>query len=335
MTRGVFLALLSSVGVAVTGCVAPEQPVEEPAGTSEAALTATDVDVAPECQGVIDFVNQASFATLDAYLPSNVATNIVSARAAQPFVSIAQLSGVSGVGEVRLTQIHGGALTEEYVDASCAGVFDELAVSADDEAAMVALVNTVSSTQLHDYLPNAWNGAQNLLGSRPFTAVSQISATSGVGPVSLRSIRNAATLAHPFEVLAAAVTDLHRDADVTTRFDWYDALTSSGAYSLNGMTCFGVDAELLPNGTTIRPNLADAAEVYNEVVDTIDFANRHDELTIDPAPGLSNLASRLAGGSFFGCYISYADDPWSGNNLAFFVDTETGFGVLTETRWSE
>lgn len=335
MTNRVFLAALSSAGVAVMGCVAPGQPGDGLVGTSEAALTATDVDVAPECQGVLDFANQASFATLDAYLPSDVANNIVGARAAAPFASIEQLSSVSGVGAVRLTQIHQGALTEAYIDGSCAGIYDELAVSADDAAAMVDLVNTVSSTQLHDYLPHAWNGAQNLLGSRPFASVSQISATSGIGPVSLRSIRNAATLAHPFEVLAAAVTGLHRDADVTTRFDWYDAVTNSGAYSLNGMTCFGVDPQLLPNGTTIRPTLADADEVYDEVVDTIDFANRYDELAIDPAPGLANLASLLDGGSFFGCYISYADDPWSGNNLAFFVSTETGLGVLTETRWSE
>ena len=335
MIRGGFLAALAGAGVVVSGCAAPGEPGSENVGEGVAAVTLTDVDVAPECQGVIDFANQASFATLDVYLPSDVALNIVGARSVAPFVTLEDLSDVTLVGPARLTQIHGGALAESYIDADCAGIFDELAISADDGAAIVALVNTVSSTQLHDYLPNAWNGAVNLLNLRPFTSAAQISATSGIGTVSFRSLRNAATLTQPFEELADAATALNRDADVTTRFDWYDALTSSGAYSLNGLTCFGVDPELLPNGTDIRANLADAAEVYAEVEDTIDFANRHDELALDPAPGLANLAARIDGGTFFGCYISYADDPWSGNNLAFFVDTETGFGVLTETRWSE
>jgi hypothetical protein len=43
----------------------------------------------------------------------------------------------------------------------------------------------------------------------------------------------------------------------------------------------------------------------------------------------------MAGRTFFGCYMSYSNDPWSGNNLSFFVDPTSGFGVLTETRWSE
>jgi hypothetical protein len=53
------------------------------------------------------------------------------------------------------------------------------------------------------------------------------------------------------------------------------------------------------------------------------------------AAGLANLDARTAGRSFKGCYISYANDPWSGNNLAFFVDTVTGFSVMAETYWSE
>lgn len=335
MIRGGFSVALASAGAVMMGCVGPGDVGSESIGAEAASLTATDVDVAPECQGVIDFANQASFATLDVYLPSNVAQNIVNARGAAPFVTLEDLSDVALVGEVRLTQIHGGALAESFIGADCVGIYDELAVSADDAAAMVDLVNTVSSTQLHGYLPYAWNGATNLLNLRPFTAVSQISATSGIGPVSFRAIRNAATLAQPFEELAAAVTALDRDADITTRFDWYPLAQGPGQYSLNGMTCFGIDPALLPNGADIRANLADAAEVYAEVEVTIDFADRFDELSLDPAAGLANLSSLIAGRTFKGCYISYADDPWSGNNLAFFVDTQTGFGVLTETRWSE
>ena len=328
--RKILGAMWIAAGLAAMGCA----PSEEVAPATS-ALTATDVDVAPECQGIIDFANVASFALLDDYLPSNVAQNIVSARAVSPFVTLADLSAVSLVGETRLTQIHQAAQAEAYIGADCVGIYDEVAVSADDGAAMVALVNSLSSTELHGDLPDAWNGATNLLNLRPFTSVSQISATSGIGPVSFRRIRNAATLAKPFEELAAAATALHRDADVVPHFDWYAVVNTQSYYILNGMTCFGVDPGLLPNGTTIRTELADDAEVYAEVASTVSFANRYDELTLDPAAGLANLQDRIDGGSFFGCYISYANDPWSGNNLAFFVDTETGFGVLTETRWSE
>jgi DNA uptake protein ComE-like DNA-binding protein len=335
MLRGSFSPVLVSAGALMMGCVETADVGSEEVGSGSAALTATDVDVAPECQGILQFANQASFATLDVYLPSNVAQNIVSVRAAAPFVTLADLSDVPLVGEVRLTQIHGGALAEGLITSSCVGIYDELAVSADDAAAMVELVNTASSTQLHDYLPNAWNGAVNLLAVRPFATVSQISSTSGIGPVSLRTIRNMATLAHPFENLAAAVTGLNRDADILTRFDWYALAQGPGQYSLNGMECFGIDPALLPNGTSIRSNLAGAAEVYAQVEATIDFADRFDELATSPAAGLANLSSLIAGRTFKGCYISYADDPWSGNDMAFFVDTESGFGVLTETRWSE
>lgn len=324
-------SVLVALSIVVAGCSAPEEDV----ASAGAPLTLQDVDLAPECQGVIDFANVASFAELDQYLPSNVAQNIVNRRALSPFVSIADLSSVSLVAEVRLTQIYQASRTEGYTGADCLGIFDELAVSADDGQAMVARVNLVSSTQLHGYLPYAWNGAENLLAQRPFSSVGQISSTSGIGPVSLRNIRNAATLAKPFEELAAAVTALHRDADVTTHFDWYAIITEQPFYYLYGMTCFGVDPDLLPNGTDIRAALADAQEVYADVTSAVTFANRYGELTLDPAPGLANLQARLAGGSFFGCFIDYANDPWSGNDMAFFVDTETGFGVLTETRWSE
>lgn len=332
MRSGAFLAGLVVAGAAMMGCAAPE--VEE-IGSRSAPLTAEDVDVPPECQGVIDFANVATFATLDEYLPSNVAQNIVTQRLTAPFVTLADLSSVNQVGQARLEQIHAGALSEEFIDVECVGVFDELLVSADDAQAMVTLVNTVSSTELYGYLPDAWNGATNLLNLRPFTHVSQIAATSGIGPVSFRRLRNAATLARPFEELAAAATALHRDADIFTHFDWYAIVTAQNQYYLHGMTCFGIDPDLLPNGTDIRTELADDEEVYADVEDAVSFANRFDELTIDPAIGLANLESRIEGQTFFGCYISYANDPWSGNNMAFFVDTETGFGVLTETRWSE
>jgi len=328
--RTVFASLLFASSLAFIGCSGAEE-----VGASSAALTLTDVDVAPECQGVIDFVNVASFATLDAYLPSNVAQNIVGHRATAPFVTLHDLASVSQVGDARLTQIHGAARTEGFIGSACVGIYDQLAVSTDDASAMVDLVNTVSSTELHDYLPYAWNGAVNLLGARPFATVAQISATSGIGTVSLRNLRNAATLTKPFEQLAAAATALHRDADLVPHFDWYALLDERAYRYLHSMVCFGIDPAYLPNGTDVQEDLATAEEVRLEVTTTLAFANRYGELTLDPAPGLASLDARIQGRSFFGCYINYANDPWSGNNMSFFVDTETGFGVLTETRWSE
>ena len=53
------------------GCGGPEAGrFTESLERQEAPLTTTDVDVAPECQGLLTFANVASFATLDEYLPS-------------------------------------------------------------------------------------------------------------------------------------------------------------------------------------------------------------------------------------------------------------------------
>src|SRR5690242_10379362 len=87
----------------------------------QAPLTTTNVDVAPECQGIISFVNTASFQTLDAYLPSDVATNLVAQRATSPFVTLAQVDAVSGVGPARLDQIAAGARAEGFIGSSCVG----------------------------------------------------------------------------------------------------------------------------------------------------------------------------------------------------------------------
>lgn len=326
--RRFFGAISVIVSVMAAGCADTEE-----VASASAPLTSTDVDVAPECQGIIDFVNGATFAKLDEYLPSNVASNIVGQRGVSPFTSIADLSAVSGIAAARLTQIHQGALAEGYVTASCVGIFDELAVSSDDGAAIVALVNSVSSTELHDILPDAWNGASTLLNLRPYSTVAQISNASGIGPSSLRRLRNAATLARPFETLAAAVTALHHDAVILTHFDWFhEVVTADNHYHFGGMTCFGLPLAYLPSGTTDRPSLADADEVHGEVVSTLSYANAS---SIDPTAGLANLQALLAGGEFFGCYLGYADDPWSGNNVAFFVNPETGFSVYTKTSWSE
>jgi hypothetical protein len=305
----------------------------------QAPLTTTDVDVAPECQGIITFVNGASFQTLDAYLPSDVATHLVTQRASSPFVTLAQVAAVQGVGPARLEQIEGGARAEGSIGLSCVGIMDELAVSTDDSSAMVSLVNTVSDSELHDVLPYAWNGAVNLLNLRPFTSAQGISDVAGIGSVSLRNIRNAATLSRPLEALIAAVNAAPQSgsygANMARHFDWWQTVTG-GYYQFGGLECFGLEPNSIPYGATIRPNLADAAEVRAEVVSTVSTANRNNQIPSSViSAGLANLDALSAGRSFKGCYLSYANDPWSGNNVAFFVDTVTGFSVLTETYWSE
>jgi hypothetical protein len=314
----------------LSGCAGPEG-----VGAQRAALTGTDVDVASECQGIIGYANAATFAELDAFLPSNVASNIVAHRTVTPFTSLADILSVDQVADYRLGQIEQAARQANWIGPSCVGILDQVAVSTDDAQAMVELVNTISWTELHDILPNAWNGAENLLLTRPFSQVQSIASTSGIGAVSFRAIRNAATLSRPFEQLAAAVNAANRNSTLLRHFDWYHIAHYSGRYSLNGLTCFGIDPARLPNGAEIRPNLATPAEILSEVNQAVTYANRYNPNPIDPTAGIANLEQLTAGRTFFGCYVSYADDPWSGNNLSFFVDPTTGFGVLTETRWSE
>jgi hypothetical protein len=329
---------LLAVGLLV-GCgdTGPE-PSSEPLARQQAPLTQTDVDVAPECQGLITFVNVAPFATLDAYLPSDVAHNLVTQRASSPFVTLADVAAVRLAGPARLEQLEGGARAEGFIGPSCAGILDDLAISADDQAELVALVNSVSSTELHDTLPYAWNGATNLLNLRPFTSAQSISNTAGIGAVSFRNLRNAATLSKPLEQLIAAVNALPQTghgAVAARHFDWYQLLWDQYRY-LHGLECFGIDPDSLPQGTAIRANLANAAEVRANFVSAVSYANRYGQIPSSVVnAGIANLDARIAGRSFKGCYISYARDPWSGHNLAFFVDTVSGFSVMTETYWSE
>jgi hypothetical protein len=297
------------------------------------------VDVAPECQGIITFVNTASFQTLDAYLPSDVATNLVTRRTTSPFVSLADVSTVRLVGPARLEQLEGGARAEGFIGPDCVGIMDDLAVSADDAAAIVSLVNTISDSELHDVLPDAWNGASNLLYLRPFTSAQAISNVAGIGSVSLRNIRNSATLSRPFEALVAAVNAAPQHgaygATMARHFDWWQVATG-GYYQQGGLECFGLEPSSVPYGATVRPYLADADEVRSAVEYAVSVANWNNQIPSSViAAGMANLEARIAGRSFKGCYVSYADDPWSGNTASIFVDTVNGFSVMTDTYWSE
>lgn len=322
----------------LAGCGTELEPSSEPIAQQQAPLTSTDVDVAPECQGILGFANTASFQTLDAYLPSDVATNLVTRRTSSPFVSLADVSSVPLVGPARLQQLAGGARTEGLIGPSCVGIMDGLAISTDDDAAIVALVNTISDSELHDVLPDAWNGAVNLLTLRPFTSAQAISNVAGIGEVSLRNIRNSATLSRPFEALIDAVNavpDGHTGVIMARHFDWWQYVTTNGRYG-SWLECFGLEPNSVPSGASIRPYLADAAEVRAEVLSTVSTANRNNQISSSVvSAGLANLDALITGRSFKGCYFSYANDPWSGHNAAIFVDTVNGFSVLSETYWSE
>ncbi|MCY1074805.1 hypothetical protein [Archangium lansingense] len=331
-------AALLAVGV-FAGCGAELEPSSEPIAQQQAALTSTDVDVAPECQGILTFVNTASFQTLDLYLPSDVVSNLVARRTTSPFVSLADVSSVRLVAQARLEQLAGGARSQGFIGSSCVGVLDGLAVSTDDAAAIVSLVNTIDDSELHDVLPDAWNGAVNLLNARPFTSVQAISNTAGIGEVSLRSIRNSATLSRPFEALIAAANAApvgHTGAYMARHFDWWQYVTTNGSYNYGGLVCFGLEPSSVPSGATVRPNLANAAEVRSAVNSALAIANRNNVIPSSVvSAGLANLDALTAGRSFKGCTFGYANDPWSGHSVSIFVDTVNGFSVLTDTYWAE
>ncbi len=323
------------------GCGGGESaPSTDSPSTQQAPLTTTDVDVAPECLGIINFVNNASFQTLDAYLPSDVANNLVARRTTSPFVMLAEVSAVSGVGPARLEQIEGGARAQSYIGPSCVCIMGELALSADGGAAIVSLVDTIHDSELHDVLPDAWNGAVNLLNLRPFTSTQAISNVAGIGNVSLRNIRNSATLSRPLEALIAAVNTYgykgHGGVSMARHFDWWQVVTTNGTYNRTTPECFGLEPSSVPDGATVRPYLADATEVRAEVVGTVNAANSLNQIPGSVvSAGLANLETLIAGRSFKGCYFGYANDPWSGHSVAIFVDTENGFSLMTHSYWVE
>ncbi|QAT81931.1 putative lipoprotein [Corallococcus coralloides] len=302
-------------------------------------LTTTNVDVATECSGILEFANTASYSLLDLYLPSNVVTNIVNRRATAPFTSLADLSSVPLVGPTRLKQLEGGARTMDFIDADCVGIMDGIAISRDDQTAIVALVNSIDDSELHDVLPDAWNGAVNLLNTRPFTTAQQIADTAGIGDVSFRNIRNSATLSRPLEALFSAINAIPSNgsygATTLRHFDWWN-IASAGHYYRDDKTCFGLEPSSVPYGASIRPNLADAAEVRAEVQRAFNYVGGNTKVsaTVRDA-GFANLDALTQGRSFKGCIITFENDPWSRNTVHIYVDTVNGFSVMTETWWAE
>ncbi|GHG70596.1 hypothetical protein [Comamonas sp. JC664] len=340
--RRLVSALLSTS--LLIGCGPAESETSSPSlEQQQSPLTTTDVDVAPECQGILTFLNSASAATLGAYVPSNVVSNLVAARTASPFTTMAQVASVSSVGPARLTQLEGGARAQGFITSSCLGILDEVALSVDDGAALVSLVNSVGASSLHAILPNAWTGAYNLLQLRPFASAQAISATSGIGSASLRSLRNAANLGYAVAELFAAV-NAQPESNWTSRLSQNFSAESilAGAHGsggeLRGGTCFGIDPSLYPaTGTwTTRSNLATGAEVVSQVQSTVGYAQGNGP--ISPAvvtAGIAELQANTANRTFKGCQLAYRKGPWAGIAIHFYIDTASDYRVLSVQHWVE
>ena len=319
---------LGAAGLALAACTTPEL------STQTAPLAAENTDTSLECEGILTYVNWASFAELDAYLPSTVASAIVARRATAPFVSMADLSSVSGIAQARLAQIYGRAATLDFTDADCVGVFEEHAVSWDDKNAILAFVNGASTPSLRNAVPNNEDAVDAILVARPYANLQALADTNQVGIATFHALKVAA-IAGPFEQLAAAVTAADQDVDLTTDFNWFSLLFGPEPGQPTHLECWGLDDEVTSLGGTIRPYLADADEVVDAVTDAVAYADRFNGVTVDPAAGLADLATWAAGRSFYGCYATYAPDPWSGVIRRYYVDTVTNTGVAIETRWSE
>jgi hypothetical protein len=295
-------------------------------------------DTAPECAGVLTYLNIAPIGALDGYLPSDVAQAVVAARAVAPFDSLASVVAVDGVADFRLQQFLYAARTAGLVGSSCSGIYDRIAISTAEAAAMVAFVNEASASELHGVLSFLINQGvvDTLIANRPVAAAGDISATAGVGPAVFRALRNAATFRRPWEELAAAVNQIdHPDSQIRldTHFDWVPLVT--GAANFTSMSCFGIAASLLPAGATVRAALGDGAEVMQNVGDAVASADYPSELSLDPTPGLTDLEWRTSGRSFLGCYIAYHPNPWVYDHQTFFVDTARGTGVLITSHYVE
>ncbi|MFB1483465.1 hypothetical protein [Corallococcus sp. RDP092CA] len=336
------VSMLVGCGAGSEAGTTPESGSPTPSTEQQPAplLTTTNVDVAAECTGILEFANTASYALLDRYLPSNVVTNIVNRRATAPFTSLADLSSVPLVGPARLKQLEGGARTLDYIDADCVGIMDGLAISHDDQDAIVALVNSIDDSELHDVLPDAWNGAVNLLNARPFTTAQQIADTAGIGEVSFRNIRNSATLSRPLEALFTAINAIPSNgaqgATVKRHFDWWNVVLEAQHYR-NGKECFGLEPSSTPSGAKVRPNLADAAEVRSAVANAFSYVHGNDHVSTEVRDaGFANLDALTQGRSFKGCIVSYElEGSVGGGTIRIYVDTVSGFSVMTETWWAE
>lgn len=318
-----------------SGCADSVSPSDTEGETASAVSTTGDTDLAAECGGVLDFVNQASFTRLDEYLPSNVAQGLVNRRAVAPFTSIADISSVSGIADLRLRQIFQGARIEHYVDDGCAGVFQELAISVDDQSAILTFLNTATTEQIIDALrlPTAETVGPQLVARRPFQYITDVADAPNIGPSSFRGIRDAAVVG-PFDQLVNAVNATPSEVWIRTGFEPIEAMYPEVYGRQSSFVCFGMPSAIVTQaGGTNRPNLATGADVLAAVTNAVQSAG---SLPISSAPGLADLQAQVAGQTFYGCEgIGYEPNPWCGKNRSFYINSVTGYRVFVETGWCE
>ena len=329
MTKPLLLSgLAASFALA---CAAPESTTS----SSTAALAAENTDTSLECTGILTYVNGATFAELDSYLPAQVATDLVARRTVTPFVSMADLSSISGIANARLVQIANRSRTLDFIDEDCLGVYEEHAVSSADGAAILAFVNSATEYSLLNASPNNLDVVPYLLASRPYATLQALADTTQVGVATMHALKVAA-IAGPFEVLAAAVNAAPIEAELVTDFYWYDKLVNETPGQLTGMLCFGIDPDVVNMmGGQMRAELADADEVVDQVTAAIEYADRFNGLAMDETAGLADLAAWAAGRSFYGCYVDFMPNPWMEIQRRIYVDTATNTGVVADTWWSE
>lgn len=308
--------------------------VEPTTGTATSPVTVDDTDLAPECAGVLTYVNSASATELDTYLPSNVVANLVARRTVTPFVDVADLSSVSGIAQARLWSIAERARALSYIGTSCAGIYEELAVSADDATAILGYANTASTDALLEVVRfEKHTVVPAIIAARPIGSLQSLVDVYGIGTSTFRALRDAA-IESPFDELAARVNAADEWALIRTDFDWFATL-----YDMPGqpshLTCWGLASSIVsPLGGTVEPGLIDGDTVYERAADAVAIADRFGEVG-DATDGLAHLAAQVEGQTFFGCTQGFAPDPWSGVTRTFYVNTVTSARVLVETWWVE
>lgn len=296
-------------------------------------------DTAAECAGFLGYVNGASFATLDAYLPSNVAQNIITARTAHPFDSVASIVAVNGVAEARLQQLVTAARVNSDIGPTCSGVYDQIAASRDEANALVAFLNESSREELYGALSYLINESviDNLRARIPFANANAVADTVGVGPAVFRTLRNAAMYYRPYEQLVDVVnvsTRPYFEVRIDRHFEWLPLVT--GAQNFRYMSCFGIALALLPQGATNRATMAGGNEVVENFAEAVALADwQGTTLPIDPHPAYGDLEHRTLNRSFFGCYIDYQPDPWTYDRQTFYVDTVSGFSMLITSHFEQ
>lgn len=299
-------------------------------------------DIADECGGLLTYINTASYAALDAYLPSNVASGIVAQR---PFTSIAGILEVNQLADTRLQQIYSAAVTAGFIGASCDGIYDQHAISVGQTAKLLEVANEASFDELHDgifgSLINRYTVVSNLIAGRTFTTAAQVAATSQVGTAGFHLLRNAAILRNPFEQVVAEANATAASEDWYARFDlhfdWRALVADAGSSNhVVNMQCYGIPQELVPQGATYSalPTIGeDLLETAQQALNMPNVTGHVDEALA--AAAFYDLAYRTEFESFIGCRWVVEPDPWSWDHIRLFIDDSTGASYLFEIHYEE